>query len=38
MHALGIPATRALAAVTTGEEVAMKLESTKSKHPQLLYE
>jgi hypothetical protein len=24
--------------VTTGEEVAMKLESTKSKHPQLVYE
>ena len=24
--------------VTTGEEVAMKLESVKSKHPQLVYE
>lgn len=24
--------------VTTGEEVAIKLESTKTKHPQLLYE
>jgi hypothetical protein len=24
--------------VTTAEEVAMKLESTKSKHPQLVYE
>lgn len=24
--------------ITTGEEVAMKLESTKSKHPQLVYE
>jgi serine/threonine protein kinase len=24
--------------VTTGEEVAMKLENTKSKHPQLVYE
>ena len=24
--------------VSTGEEVAMKLESTKSKHPQLVYE
>ncbi len=24
--------------VTSGEEVAMKLESTKSKHPQLVYE
>ena len=24
--------------VTTGEEMAMKLESTKSKHPQLVYE
>jgi serine/threonine protein kinase len=24
--------------VTTGEEVAMKMESTKTKHPQLVYE
>jgi serine/threonine protein kinase len=24
--------------VSTGEEVAMKMESTKSKHPQLVYE
>ena len=33
-----IESTLPFCSVSTGEEVAMKLESTKSKHPQLVYE